>query len=174
MDKIEELKKEADELGIVYSKNIGEAKLKEKIDAFYESQETGIELGNVDTTEDTEEPSGLDVVKDGIAKAEKVAMSMREKAVIAEAAARKTKIVYIVDNDQRTNNKTNSFTVNCSKMYFDLGTMILPLNVPVEVRQGHLDVLREIKIPQHALNPKTGLSEVHMRSRFSISDGEGM
>ena len=153
MDKIEELKKEADELGIVYSKNIGEAKLKEKIDAFYESQETGIELGTVAT----EEPSGLEVVKANVAKVEAVKKTMRAKAIEAEAAARKTRIVYIVDNDQRTNNKTNSFTVNCSNMYYDLGTMILPLNVPVEVRQGFIDVLNEVMIPQHTLNPKTQL-----------------
>jgi hypothetical protein len=170
-DKIEELKKEADELGIVYSKNIGELKLKEKIDAFYESQETGI-VHTVKT--EIAEDSGLDVVKAGIISAEKRVMSMREVAAQLEAAARKTRVVYIVDNDQRTNNKTNSFTVNCSNEFYDLGTMVLPLNLPVEVRQGHLDVLKEIMIPQHTLNPQTGLSEVHMRSRFSVSDAGSM
>jgi len=78
-------------------------------------------------------------------------------------------LVTIVDNDQRENNQTSSVTVNCSNTYFDLGQIILPLNFPVEVMQGHLDVLKEIEIPMHVMNPQTKLSQVKMRKRYSIS-----
>ena len=40
MATLQELKQEATELGIEYSANIGAAKLAEKIEAFYTSQET--------------------------------------------------------------------------------------------------------------------------------------
>jgi hypothetical protein len=87
----------------------------------------------------------------------------------AEAAARKTRVVTITDNDQRENNQTTVAVVNCSNLYFDLGTVYIPLNVPVEVRQGHINVLLETEIPLHVKDPKTGLSTLAMRKRYSVS-----
>jgi len=78
-------------------------------------------------------------------------------------------LVTIVDNDQRENNQTTSVTVNCSNDYFDLGQMILPLNMPVEVMQGHIEVLKEIEIPMHIVDQSTKLSMVKMRKRYSIT-----
>ena len=79
------------------------------------------------------------------------------------------KIVVVIDNDQRVNNQTTEATVNCGKSYFDLGTMHIPLNVPVEIKQGFIDVLLEIKIPQHAKDIKSGLNSVVMRPRYSVT-----
>ena len=45
------------------------------------------------------------------------------------------------------------------------------LNVPIEVKRGHLNVLKEIEIPLHTLNPKSGLNEIRLRPRYSISIG---
>jgi len=166
-EKLNELKKEADELGVSYSKNIGEAKLQEKIDAFYESQETS-------EKEIEEAVAAKEAVKTVEEKSEeksavKRKLTVAEKAKQAEAAARKTKVVTIIDNDQRVNNQTTSCTVNCGNEYFDLGTIVLPLNMPVEVTQGHLSVLADVKIPQHVKDPKTGLHNVVMRKRYTIS-----
>lgn len=154
MAKLDELKQEAKELGLQFSANIGEVKLQDKIDEFYAAKEKEAEKEN--------EP---------VTKATKVSGSktMGELARIAEVKARKTQIVTIVDNDQRENNQTTTVTVNCSNAYFDLGQMILPLNTPVEVMQGHIDVLKEIEIPMHTMDPKTKLSMVKMRKRYSIS-----
>ena len=155
----EELKQEAKDLGIEFSPNIGDEKLQAKIDAYYESQETsGKELQEaVKATEEKE------------AETKKPALSNRyAKAKVAEEKARKTRVVTIIDNDRRVNNQTSSCVVNCSNMYFDLGTMILPLNTPVEVMQGHLNVLKEVRIPQH-IQDRDGLSHVEMRPRYTIS-----
>lgn len=158
----DELKQEANDLGIKYAGNISTPALKEKIDEYYSSQETsGKEiLAAVEANSSKEKSEEKSVVSD-------------KHATIAKlrAAANETKVVTIIDNDQRVNNKTTSCTVNCSNMYFDLGTMILPLGIPVEVRQGHLNVLKEVKIPQHAIDPKTGLSTVRMIPRYTISYG---
>jgi PIN domain nuclease of toxin-antitoxin system len=161
MSTMEDLKQEAKELGINFSANIGEAKLKAKIDEYYESQETsGKEIQEI--VEKTEEKSE-----------EKSAVSGKrspyERAKIAEANARKTKIITIIDNDQRVNNQTTTCTVSCGNEFFDLGQMRLPLNMPVEVMQGHINVLKEVKIPQHIKDGKSGLSTVVLRPRYTIS-----
>ena len=92
-----------------------------------------------------------------------------KKRVEKEKAARKTRIVTIIDNDQRVNNHVTTCTVNCSNSYFSLGTRVLPLGEKIEVAQGHINVLKEVDIPHHARDPSTGLSVSKLRKRFSIS-----
>jgi len=154
MAKLDELKQEAKELGLQFSPNIGETKLQAKIDEFYVAREKEAEKENEPITEST------------VVTGQK---TMGELARDAEAKARKTKIVTIIDNDQRENNHATSVTVNCSNTYFDLGQMVLPLNTPVEVMQGYIDVLKGIEIPMHVIDPKTKLSQVKLRNRYSIS-----
>jgi len=160
MAKLDELKQEAKELGITYSAQIGEKSLQAKIDAYYKAQETsGKEIQKA--IEDNEK-KGSETTSDTDSSIGALARNM-------EAKARKTRVVTIVDNDQRVNNQTTSCTVNCGNEWFDLGQMILPLNVPVEVMQGHIDVLKEIEIPLHVKDTHTGLSKVEMRKRYNIS-----
>ena len=167
MSKIEELKQEAAELGISFPQNIGADKLQVKIDEYYESQETsgnGIQdaVKKQEAMEQSEEKSA---VKDN----DDANTHMNKYAKKAEEDARKTRIVTITDNDQRENNQTTVAVVNCSNIYFDLGTAYIPLNVPVEVKQGHLNVLSETEIPLHVKDPKTNLSTLTMRKRYAIS-----
>lgn len=164
MSKLEDLKQEATELGVQFSPNIGEAKLQEKINAYYESQETS----SKEIAKAVEAEQG-DKEDDGLSKEERREQNMRKLAIEREAEARKTVVVTLIDNDQRVNNQTTSVTVNCSNARFDLGTRILPLNVPVEVEQGFINVLKETIIPQHSKDPKTGLSQLVMRPRYTIS-----
>ena len=156
---LEQLKQEATELGISFGQSIGAAKLKERIDAYYKSQET-LEQEIVTAMESKEE-----------SKEKSAEINKGNSLNITEMKrkANMTSVVTIIDNDQRVNNQTTSCTVNCSNMYFDLGTVILPLNMPVEVRQGHLNVIKEIKIPQHVKDSKTGLSTVRMIPRYTLS-----
>lgn len=158
---IEELKAEATSLGIQFPKNIGAATLKEKIDTFYESQETsGKEIQNaVEAKEKSEKNS-----------AEKGNLSKRERIAAAKAAANVERIVTIVDNDQRVNSQTTTAVVNCSNIHFDLGTMVIPLNVPVKVKQGHIDVLKDATISLHSKDQRTGLSVARPVARYSITD----
>jgi mRNA-degrading endonuclease toxin of MazEF toxin-antitoxin module len=150
MSKLEELKKEATDLGLSFNANIGEAKLAEKIEAYYKSQET----------------SKVEVKQ---SESVKKAKSLGERVKEAEEAARKTRIVTIVDNDQRENNLTTTVSVTCGNEHFELGLMRIPLNEPVEVMQGFIDVLKEIKIPMHVVDRKTGLTRTVLRNRYSIS-----
>ena len=164
MAKIDDLKQEATDLGIDFNANIGEAKLQGKIDTYYAGQETS-------------GPAVTKAVKDKIeaatAEPTKVKTATEQMATIAkeiEDAARVTRIVTIVDNDQRVNNQTTTCTANCGNEHFDLGQLILPLNEPVEMYQGHIDVLLEVQIPMHTKDTKTGLSTLKMRSRYAVND----
>lgn len=175
MSKLDELKEEATALGITYSPNIGEAKLQAKIDAKKEVLEPA------EPVEDdvNDEP----VVDDWIAKAAAKAdaeeakeadsggwgpMQRRKLAAEREANARKTKVITIIDNDQRENNQTTTCTVTCNNEMFSLGTVILPLNMDVEVMQGHINQLRDVKIPQH-VKGSDGLNTTVLRPRYTIS-----
>lgn len=157
METLEDLRKEATELGIEFASNIGAAKLRAKIDEFYESQESPIVIEESETAE-IEEIAPVVTGK-----------SMREVALDMRNRASKVKVVVVIDNDQRVNNQTTVATVNCGNSYFDLGTMHIPLNVPVEIKQGFIDVLMEIKIPQHVKDTRSGLSSVVMRPRYSVT-----
>lgn len=162
MSTLDELKQEADDLGLKYNKNIGANKLQEKIEEFYEAQETsGAELAAAVAEKEKEQP------KEATPKSGADPKAVKRKA--KEAAARKTKVITIIDNDQRVNNQTTTCTVNCSNEFFDLGTVILPLNEKIEVAMGHIHTLQEVKIPLHMRDNKTGLATVKMRPRYTIS-----
>ena len=165
MNELDDLKKEADDLGLTYSAQIGVAKLQEKIDAYYESQETSEKelIAAVKAKEADEQPEEKAV------QTSKVPAKSANKRAERRKAAEATRVVTLIDNDQRVNNLTTTCTVNCSNMYFDLGTIILPLNMAVEVKQGHLNVLKELRIPQHVKDAKSGLSQVRMVPRYTIS-----
>jgi hypothetical protein len=159
---IEALKAEATDLGITFPQNIGAEKLKAKIDAFYESQETSEKETKaiVEANEQLEEKS---------AESDKLVVKpLGSIAAEAKTKAYATRVVTIIDNDQRVNNETTTCKVNCSNMFFDLGQIILPLNIPVEVRQGHINVLKEVKIPRH-VQVGDNLSAVKLVERYSIS-----
>jgi len=160
---IEELKVEATSLGIQFAQNIGAEKLKAKIDAFYESQETsGQELQTaIAAKEKSEEKS---------AEKGNVASSKRDRIAAAKKAAMVERIVTIVDNDQRVNSQNTTAVVNCSNIHFDLGTMVIPLNIPVKVKQGHINVLKDSTISLHVKDQKTGLSVPRSVPRYSITD----
>ena len=156
---IDQLKSEADQLGVKYNPQIGAAKLKEKIDAHYESQET----------------SGKEIQAAVVAKEkseEKPVVSGKETVVQRARRqyneAKKTRVVRITDNDQRVNSQTTMAVVNWSNQFFDLGTTKIPLGVPVEIYQGYIDQLKGVCIPHHTIG-KNGLAEVTMRPRYSIS-----
>ena len=164
-EKLDELKQEADDLGIKYMPNIGEEKLQAKIDAYYESQESsGKEIAEaVKANEKSEENTAV-----ADKKVKQKEMSAGEAMRRAKERANKTSVITIIDNDQRVNNQTTTCKVGCSNVNFDLGQMVIPLNVPVEVKQGHIDTLKSVKIPMHVKDPRTGLNRVTMRNRYTI------
>jgi len=154
---IEELREEAEQLGIVYNKNIGADKLAIKIEEHYTALENGTPAPTVKVAEVAEIKSAKGYRPIGV------------RAKEAKAAALVTHIVVITDNDQRENNLTQVVSINCSNDYFDLGTVRVPLNVPVELAQGYINVLEEIRIPMHTRDQRTGLGKTVVRNRYSIA-----
>ena len=157
---LDELKQEAKELGISFSPNIGAAKLSEKIENYYKEKETNNAIINKAIAKQE---------KDEKLKGTKQTNKQLSKVAAAKKAAMKTKIVTIIDNDQRENHLTTVVPVSCTNAYFDLGTKHIPLNTPVEVQQGFIDTLKDIKIPMHVKNPHTGQSKTVLRPRYTIN-----
>lgn len=161
-ERLDELKQEATELGIKFNPNIGEDKLASKIEAYYEGQESsGKELQEAIAKVEAEEKSE-----------EKVAVTGKQKMIILAKKlydkARQTKVVTIIDNDQRVNNQTTTCKANWTNNYYDLGSKIFPLNTPIEIEQGFINVLQEVFIPHHVKDMRTGLSKTTMRRRYTI------
>lgn len=160
---LEELKTEATGLGIQFAQNIGAVKLKEKIDAHYESQETsGKELQEAVVAKEKSEEK--------FAESGNKELDKRARIAAKKKAANVERIVTIVDNDQRVNSQNTTAIVNCSNIHFDLGTVAIPLNTPVKVKQGHINVLKDATIPLHTKDQKTGLSISRPMLRYSITD----
>lgn len=157
---IDELKVEATELKISFHPSISAEKLAQKIEDYYNaSSAESVVLTKVETTE--EEDAQALVVENENSFQAYVQKQKRE--------AEKTQIVTIIDNDSRVNNLTTTLTVTASNEYFDLGTVILPLNERVEVRQGHINVLKELRIPQHIKSQvDPSISTMVMRPRYTI------
>jgi hypothetical protein len=153
------LKDEAVDLGIEFQEDVKASDLQKTIDAFYEAQET--------SQKELEE--SMAKIEE---KSETAAFDIYLLAAQAEAHARETVVVVINDNDNRVNNLTSLATVNCSNQYFDLGTVRIPLNEAVEIMRGHLNVLREVRIPQHVSDGNSGLSKVVLRPRYSIQEAD--
>jgi len=163
-EELELLREEAKDLGISFSPNIGEVKLQEKIDEYYKSQESSDE--EIPAAEETlaEEKSEEKLV---VASNKPKPMAQIAKELYDKAS--QTRVVTIIDNDQRVNNQTTTCKATWSNAYYDLGTKIFPLNTPIEIKQGFINVLKEVEIPHHIKDPKSGLSKTYMRKRFTIS-----
>lgn len=162
-EELDALKVEAKELGVEFGTNIGAVKLKEKIDAYYESQETSGKY--LEEAMVAVEQAGERAVAKSTSK-----MRMAELARKLYNEAKKTKIVTIIDNDQRVNNQTTTCSANWTNNFYDMGTKSFPLNIPVEIEQGFIDVLKDVRIPHHTKDVKTGLSTTIMRARYSITE----
>lgn len=161
ISELDALKQEATELGITFSAKISAKALAERIEEHYNKASTDAAIAT--------EAAADNVVESRETIQQRAELHMRTLARQAEAAARKTHVVTIIDNDQRVNNATTTCVVNCSNEYFDLGTIYLPLNEKVEVRQGHIEALLGVRIPQHVRSrTNAAMSETVMRPRYTI------
>ena len=140
---LDDLKNEADSLGITYSTNIGVAKLQEKVDAYYKQES---------------EVNSQPVVKDEPQKEEKVSgkpktiEQIREEAVmkgrmiIAQSVkeSRELDVVKIVMVDKREASTATS-------AYFNNGidAMRVPLDVFVEMPKGLIAMAESAKATIH-------------------------
>ena len=144
----EELKQEADELGLTYSPNIGKAKLEEKIEQKYK---------------EIEESS--DSVESNTRVSTKGALATRKEAlkIIAEQIAenKKTKVVKITMVDKRE-------ASTATHAYFSNGDVSLniPLDVWVEMPNILIQLAEEARAVTHV--DSNGVTEPKLTKKYVV------
>ena len=144
----EELKQEADELGLTYSPNIGKAKLEEKIEQRYK---------------EIEESS--DSVESNTRVSTKGALAARKEAIkiIAEQIAenKKTKVVKITMVDKRE-------ASTATHAYFSNGDVSLhiPLDVWVEMPNILIQLAEEARAVTHV--DSNGITEPKLTKKYVV------
>ena len=144
----EELKQEADELGLTYSPNIGKAKLEEKIEQKYK---------------EIEESS--DSVESNTRVSTKGALAARKEAIkiIAEQIAenKKTKVVKITMVDKRE-------ASTATHAYFSNGDVSLhiPLDVWVEMPNILVQLAEEARAVTHV--DSNGITEPKLTKKYVV------
>ena len=144
----EELKQEADELGLTYSPNIGKAKLEEKIEQKYK---------------EIEESS--DSVESNTRVSTKGALATRKEAlrVIAEQIAenKKTKVVKITMVDKRE-------ASTATHAYFSNGDVSLniPLDVWIEMPNILIQLAEEARAVTHV--DSNGVTEPKLTKKYVV------
>ena len=144
----EELKQEADELGLTYSPNIGKAKLEEKIEQRYK---------------EIEESS--DSVESNTRVSTKGALATRKEAlkIIAEQIAenKKTKVVKITMVDKRE-------ASTATHAYFSNGDVSLhiPLDVWVEMPNILVQLAEEARAVTHV--DSNGITEPKLTKKYVV------
>ena len=144
----EELKQEADELGLTYSPNIGKAKLEEKIEQKYK---------------EIEESS--DSVESNTRVSTKGALATRKEAlkIIAEQIAenKKTKVVKITMVDKRE-------ASTATHAYFSNGDVSLniPLDVWIEMPNILIQLAEEARAVTHV--DSNGITEPKLTKKYVV------
>lgn len=166
---LEELKAEADVLGIEYNKNIGASKLNEKVEAYYESQAAG------DSVKVQAEPEAVKEVKKSSGKEETEAervVRKRTEVMDAKTKAFKTRVVTITNNDPRENSVITADYFGFENQHFGK-SLLVPFNVPVELPQGIIEVIKStpMTIPTDEIigGRRTGNKIASQARKYNIS-----
>lgn len=159
---LEELKAEADVLGVEYSPNIGAKKLSEKIEAYYESQAAG------DSVKVQAEPEPVKEDKKSTGKVD----PMKQLVADMRAAAFKTRVVTVSNNDTRENSVLTADYFGFENQYFGK-SLLVPFNVPVELPQCIIDVITSTTIMLHVDEivdgKRTGNKTQKMAKKYNVS-----
>lgn len=141
MDKtIEELKAEADALGLTYMANIGAVKLAAKIEAHYESLSAGDSIKVKQEDEVNSEPAKV--------KKESKDDIIRRLVADAKKRALATKVVTIVNNDKRESEHLTADFFGFENQYFGKSYLV-QFNVPTELPIGIIDVIKNTPMTLH-------------------------
>jgi len=141
MDKtLEELRAEADVLGVEYSKNIGAVKLAEKIEDYYTSQSAGDFVKVKEETKDEKETPHK--------KQSNAEQVERDMIQVAKKAAMETKIVTLTSTDKRDNDVVTSVYLSVENQHFGIAKYV-PLDVPVELEVCLIEVAKSTYITLH-------------------------
>lgn len=148
---MEELKKEATELGIDFKGVKSKVDMQKLIDAYYneQSNDSDIPTAKVEETEEEEEKdetvsTPVKSNKKPISKEARIRFAIRD----AKARAMKTRVVTITNNDKRDSHMTTTAYLSCENEYFGISRSV-PLDVPIELEQCLIDVAVETKMVNH-------------------------
>lgn len=164
----EDLINEANELGLEFKKNVKTTKLAEMV---AEAKGEPVPIA------ETPPPSPAvkeEKVEDPAPKEDKYAARKRE---IAERRAKafETQVVTLTNKDNRENDHMTTALLSFENQYFGL-SKIVPLDVPVELEQGLINVAEETMMTLHKdeiINGKRTGNKVAVRTKkFAISYGQ--
>ena len=134
----EELKAEAEGLGIEFKGNTSKVKLAEMIEAYYESQSADDLVAEVQ-----EEPVPVEAPQAPITLNKKQAIIVESKR-----KAMKTSVVRITSNDKRDNDVVTTAYLSAENEYFGKSKLI-PLDTPVELEECLIKVAKSSRITLH-------------------------
>jgi len=167
MSKLEELKLEADSLGIKYQANIGEAKLQERIDEFYKN-ESEANTVKVEVKQDeekdltaTEKQAIIDAKPDNELTPEQL---HRRHIANLERKNRETKIVVVTMVDKKEASVATSYYVGVGSI-----GMEIPLDVAIELPIILIKSLRKKKVPV-AFVDKHGMTQTKLVPKFVVEE----
>lgn len=149
---LEELKQEADALGLIYHPKIGAEKLSKQIENYYKSQAAEDSVKSIDDVEDTtivdqEDSTPKKPLQGPVGTLSKEA-AKRKRISDAKAAAFKKRIVTISSNDKRDSEYVTTAYLSMENQYFGIAR-IVPLDIPVELEQCLIDVAKMTEITLH-------------------------
>ena len=172
---LEELRAEADVLGIEYPKTMGAAKLAQKIEEHYRAIE-----GEADIAVAKEEPAEEEVVdlapKGGKPSGKKdPEAAWREHVAAKKKAALSKRVVTLTSNDKRDNDVVTAEYISVENQYFAISRLV-PLDVPVELEQCLIDQAEATMIPmavdEYVNGQRTGNKVTRMVKKFNVSYGK--
>ena len=171
---LEELKQEADALGITYRDNIGAEKLAKKIEDFYQAD---MEADAVVPAPEPEPKAPVAEESAGKGKEKELTKEQKIRQNIAKAKelAFTKRVVTISSNDKRESEYQTTCYLSVENQYFGLAR-IVPLDVPVELENCLIEVAKTTEITLHKdeiIDGRRTGNKVPQRVRkFNISFGD--
>ena len=141
---LEELKQEADVLGIKYNAVIGAEKLAKKIEDFYESQAAGdsVQVRSEEPVVEDEEFLSPQ------ARQSKYERELRKLVLDAKDKAMATRVVTVSSNDKRDNDVVTTAYLSMENQHFGIAKYI-PLDIPIELEECLIEVAKTTFITLH-------------------------
>jgi hypothetical protein len=147
---LEELQADATGLGIKFHPNTGEAKLKEKIEAFYESQSAGDLVEMIEDESEGGEEDEEKIDTPVVTKRKKLTKEQKFRKIVSDAKvkAMKKRVVTVSSNDKRDNDVTTVAYLGFENQYFGISKLV-PLDIPIELEACLIEIAKTTMITLH-------------------------
>ena len=139
----EELLEKAADLGLEFPKNISTDKLEEKVVV---AMEEATDPPKVDEPVSVAPPVAVEVTRES-RKLDQLELQ-RKVTTEAKRVALTTRVVTLTNKDNRENDVMTTAYLSFENQFFGLSKLV-PLDIPVELEQGLIDVAESAMIPMH-------------------------